>query len=128
MLNYVFCFLQNNNGNTVFIPAESSHTIGGGSDRFQTSPSNINQIGFGQNNGLVNHNHNNRQVNGGNNYPVGGNGGFNNGLGQCGRRNAHGINGRVAPGRFAVNEGDTDFGKFYLPHFLHEKLPANCQF
>ena len=33
------------------------------------------------------------------------------GLGQCGRRNAHGITGRVATSDFAPNEGDTEFGK-----------------
>ena len=90
------------NGQTVFISANGNS--GGQSNRginsnngFQTSPSNINQVGaFG-----------NRQTT--NNGNVGS--GFNSRFGQCGRRNARGITGRVAAGKFNPSEGDTEFGE-----------------
>ena len=41
-------------------------------------------------------------------------------FGQCGKRNAHGINGRIASAN-PFTDGDTDFGEsnfFFLGHFL----------
>ncbi len=109
--DYVCCRVSiNEHGHTIFVPnpnsghdhhhAASSHlhpqvAVSGGGNAFRAENSNSNN-----NNGLSS-----------------GLSTFNRGLGQCGRRNAHGINGRVAAGRFAVNDGDTDFGKDFF-YFL----------
>ena len=99
---YVCCRVGHNDQfDTVFLPAPQHGSrppppppAQRPNGLLQASPSNINQVG-----GILN-----------------GNGGPGRdqrftGLGQCGRRNAHGITGRVATSDFAPNEGDTEFGK-----------------
>ena len=100
---YVCCRVGHNDQfDTVFLPApQHGSRPPPPPPALQASPSNINQVG-----GILN------GVGGGG---VGGpNAGRDQrftGLGQCGRRNAHGITGRVATSDFAPNEGDTEFGK-----------------
>ena len=86
----------NDHGHTVFIP----HPPGHGQPALQSAPSHLRpQVAVTAGSGFRNEN----------NLASSSFGHL--GLGQCGRRNAHGINGRVAAGRFALNEGDTDFGE-----------------
>lgn len=95
---YVCCKVGTNpSGQTIFVPANSNS--------FQTSPSNINTVGFGNNN-ANNFNNFNSQ----NNFNNNNNNRFNT-LGQCGRRNAYGINGRIAANKFSQDDGNTEFGK-----------------
>jgi len=89
-------FFQNAQGHIVFLPNEG----------LQTSPSLISQqIGVTNPNAVR-----------GNRGST--NGGFSKGLGQCGRRNAHSVNGRVSSGRFNSNEGETDFGEIHESLFI----------
>ena len=90
---------HNDQFDTVFLPApQHGSRPPPPPPALQASPSNINQVG-----GVLN------GIGGGG--PNAGRDQRFTGLGQCGRRNAHGITGRVATSDFAPNEGDTEFGK-----------------
>ncbi len=104
--NYVCCRVSvNGNGHTVFIPNEDGRDHAHGNSGLHASPSHVRPHVAVGGSGFRAENNNNNNNNGLLSS-------FNNGLGQCGRRNAHGINGRVAAGRFALNDGDTDFAEY----------------
>ena len=97
---YVCCKVDaTNSGKTVFVPNPGFQTLPG----LQTAPSNVNTVG-GAGNSFSGNSFNNGFQGKQEQRPF-------RGSGQCGVRNAQGINGRVAAGTFAPNDGDTEFGK-----------------